>query len=128
VRAKYGEGELIYIPTLFWFGSSCQESSGAGEFVSLLERTYALRTFEISGDVIKACLLRGEDGILLFAFNYTGEDATASVRLPVVRDGSYTVTDLYTGESAGTAAADGCVTVDIAVRAGDVSIRKILAL
>lgn len=124
VCTKIGRGELIYVSTLLWHGylKNAQSSSGARDFVSLLDRRYTLRTFAISDDALKVAVLRGTDGLLAFAFNYTAGDLDAEITLRVGQDGEYRITELYSGETVTENAADGALVTGLHATAQNVSI------
>jgi hypothetical protein len=124
VRAEVGSGALVYASTMLWL--SCLKNPKSIEpivkFVSYLDQEYSLRTVNVSDDTLKVSVLRGIDGFLMFAFNYTAEYVAADVKMQVEQNGEYRVTELYTGNSATHTVENGTLAVNLGVTTQNVSI------
>ncbi|GHT86625.1 hypothetical protein FACS18947_6590 [Bacteroidia bacterium] len=122
VQTKRGKGDLIYLSTFFWFGYMNTNQGDIKKFMSFLDKRYSLRTNEINDDDLKICALCGDDGQILFVFNYAETDKEASALLNIGSDGEYLVTNLYSKESGAVCAENGKLDLDVSVKAGDVTI------
>lgn len=124
ICAKVGKGELVYASTQLWlaYANNGQASTGVTDFVSFLDQRYALRTFAMSNDALKVAILRGTDGLLVFAFNYTTGDLSAEITWQVEQDGEYRISELYSQESVTGTAKDGSLAARLSVTPKNVAI------
>ena len=98
IEKKYGKGRILYISTFLWYGYFKENSAGTKEFMSLLDKEYGLSIYSVSNNEIKVRSLKGENGRILFAFNYGDEKADADISLKCENDSEYYAEDLYSKE------------------------------
>ncbi|MCD1259899.1 beta-galactosidase [Paenibacillus athensensis] len=73
LEVKCGKGALIYASTHLWYGYYHNPSPQLLQWLSRLSRKLVLAPYAIENPSIKVNVLQGEDGLLLFAFNYEDE-------------------------------------------------------
>ena len=125
VRAKHGAGGLVLIATFLWYGYGRETDPGARAFLESLAGELNLRTAAALDERLKIRILRGEDGLILLAFNYTGETVTTTVTIGDVGRGNYRFRDLYAGQTGCVPAVDGVLSLDLSVGPDDVAVVKI---
>lgn len=81
LHSPVGKGRILYISTMLWYGYHKEPSADVRKWVQHLDALYSLSLHSITDSRLKLCSLKGEDGMLLFVFNYTNESISSDVRL-----------------------------------------------
>lgn len=124
LRSAHGKGQLLYIATFLWYGYFKKPGRGVDDFVRLLANEYDLHTHTVTNDDLKLAVLRGGDGLILFAFNYTGGEVLADAELRDIVGDRYSVKDLYTGDCHDRSVHGGRLTLSLRVEARGVTVLK----
>lgn len=74
-----GRGRVIYISTMLWYGYYREPKPGVLQWLRGLNEELGLSRYSVNHPELKACTLRGEDGLLLFVFNYTDAEIRSEV-------------------------------------------------
>lgn len=124
IKTSIGKGMVIYIPTHLWYGFYKENFESVSHFMRLLKDEYKLSPYSISNNDVKVCLLKGEDGMILFAFNYKNKEASAQIQLNDISPKFTTCKKIFGKEQDRGMIADEN-TLNIIVKAQDVSIFKL---
>jgi len=76
-----GKGSILYISTMLWYGYHKKPNPEVLKWVRQLNEKYHLSLHTVSDSRLKHCTLRGENGLLLFVFNYTENVIASEVEL-----------------------------------------------
>jgi hypothetical protein len=108
IRSAWGKGQFYYIPTYLWWGY--QQGLGSPAFARWIFSRTKARTYSVSGGGLRVQLCNIvfsrsaaiSTAYLAYVYEYTqGEDpagpAAATLTIPGVPPGSYTVRSLYSG-------------------------------
>ena len=126
-----GQGRVLYISTMLWYGYHKKPNAEVLEWVRQLDAQYGLALHKASDSRLKLCTLKGDDGLLLFVFNYTDDAIAAEVELSGIGAAVQSAVSL-TGSSSGSPALEvrqepgqGRAALAAAVPAKDVAIYKL---
>lgn len=125
LQSKYGQGQIIYLATLLWYGYNQQQHPSVAKFVQLLAREFALPLHCVSNNELKICTLRGDDGLLLFVFNYSEKHIQAEVELKEIPTSAARIVSLYSDTRQYGAVTDQTLKIPVSVNARDVEVFKI---
>jgi beta-galactosidase len=125
VRSKYGKGEFIYISTFLWYGYLKNEQLTVKKFIANLNKEHNLSLFESGDNLLKICTLKGEDGYLLFAFNYNKSETTAEIKLFGDFKSEFQVVDILTKSVISAETSDGGIKFVSIVEGSNTAIFKI---
>lgn len=83
VETGYGKGTFISAATYLWYGYHCDDSHTQAHklFIEMLNKSYHLRKQYSDKKDIKAGRIKGDDGEIIFVFNYGNEEADAFIYL-----------------------------------------------
>jgi beta-galactosidase len=123
--SKAGNGGIVLISTAIWQGYTHGITEGKVEFIKLLNEKFNLSTHEISNNQIKYAVLKGDDGLLLFLFNYGIEDINTEIKLNLSGKAASMTVNAYTGEEQNFIRNEEGICLEAFVRGNDVSICKI---
>ncbi|MGG1519370.1 beta-galactosidase [Paenibacillus oryzisoli] len=73
LASPVGQGRMIYLSTLLWYGYHKKPDPDILRFLQGLDAELGLSLHASSDPRLRLCTLRGEDGLLLFVFNYHDE-------------------------------------------------------
>ena len=77
-RVKYGKGEVYTINTYLWYGYAQKRDNSVKAFAKGLVDKFDLSALSVDGNVsVKLC--ENESKYLIFVFNYTGEEQSATI-------------------------------------------------
>ena len=121
----WGKGRIIYIPTYLWYGYFKESYGSVASFLGILDKDLGLRLHSVNNNKLKICTTRGEQGLMLFAFNYGEAHIAAEVILNNIHANSCTITNLYSGEKTSTAIYESTLLIPCTVKERDVCILKV---
>lgn len=79
--SRVGQGRIVYASTLLWYGYHKSPNQEVLAWLKRLDLELGLSLHGISDSELKFCTLRGDDGLLLFVFNYAEEAAASDIVL-----------------------------------------------
>lgn len=124
VDTRLDQGRFFYIATHLWYGYDREMNREILHFMRRLTAELGLSRISSEEGEIRLKWLQGDDGLLLFAFNY-GESAGAAHVTQSMESGSYRMENVYSGEVGQHEIRDGKLDIRLHVEANDVSIVKL---
>ena len=127
IRSRAGKGEILYIATYLWYGYFKENSGSVSDFMKGLAAEYDMAVNTISCNDLKIRALKGDDGLILFAFNYENREVAGTVELKGIQEGRCNITDLYAGAQSPESVPvnGGRLSLNLTVKANDVRIYKV---
>lgn len=125
LKTPYGCGSIIYVATFLWYGYHMEKYEGVNNFIKALSLEYSLSLHSITNNELKISTLKGDDGSILFVFNYNGDKKVADVTLSNISSEKCNIKNLYTGEEMTVNSQDSKLIINVAVEGKDVSIYKV---
>ncbi len=126
ISSKKGKGEVIYIGTYLWYGYYQNESKNTYEYLNKLISRYSLNNFTLDNHQLKINYLQGEDGYIIFAFNYSDTTLETVIEFKDIIAERIQVKDLYLNEEKVIKITDNKLRFDLKVDKRDVRVYKIL--
>ncbi|MDF2713144.1 MAG: hypothetical protein K0R28_69 [Paenibacillus sp.] len=128
VSSSIGRGRIVYISTMLWYGYNKQPNPEVLRWLRRLDRTFGF-SLHMSGDPrLKLCTARGEDGMLVYMFNYTDEAITSEIAINGFACKSETVSVeaiVPSGTVSHRQSTDGRIVLQVDVPAREVAICKL---
>ncbi|WP_127579602.1 beta-galactosidase [Paenibacillus koleovorans] len=81
LSSTMGQGRVVYISTMLWYGYYKRPDARVLDWFRELKAEYGLAPFASSDPRLKLAAMRGEDGLLLYVFNYESDSIAAEVVL-----------------------------------------------
>ncbi|SFK83489.1 Beta-galactosidase GanA [Paenibacillus sp. 1_12] len=120
-----GQGRIIYISTMLWYGYHMEPNPDVLKWVQQLDAKYSLALHSAIDSRLKLCTLRGEDGLLLFVFNYTDEAVQSEVVLNGIGSKLESAADITHGSDTVVSQQQDQVVLQVAIPSKDVAIYKL---
>jgi len=124
IRNKHGKGEIIYISTYLWYGYYQNKSIGIKKYLNKLTKEYNLKKIDINND-IKINYLQGENGFIIFIFNYEDKISQGNININNVNNGDVIIEDLYTNIKKKKTIEDNILQINYKINEKDVKVYKI---
>lgn len=125
IRTAMGKGSFIYISTMLWYGYHKSANADLLNFVKKLDEKFGLSLHTSQELGLKICTLRGNDGLLLFAYNYSNATIASEIRLREIGTKLEYTTDLTHQTAVSTHQDQDQVTLKVQVPKKDVAIYKL---
>ncbi|MEK8128705.1 beta-galactosidase [Paenibacillus filicis] len=120
-----GEGRIVYISSMVWYGYNKKPDARVLDWVRLLDEKYELALHKAEDARLRLCTLRGEDGLLLFVFNYTGEAISSLIRLNGIGSSAESLVRVTDGRSIAIEQNQDQVAFTDAIQSKEVAIYKL---
>ncbi|MCL6460171.1 MAG: beta-galactosidase trimerization domain-containing protein, partial [Gorillibacterium sp.] len=124
-RSPIGSGAFITLATFMWHGYHQDKSASVNDFMGFLSTTYDLASHRADNHELKLGVLRGQDGLIICAFNYGDDNIETTIVLKELTAGFCTVIDLYSGEEGKYTSEQGELRLPVRVSAKDVTVWKL---
>lgn len=125
LHSTVGKGRILYISSMLWYGYHKEPSPNVRNWVQNLDALYSLSLHSITDSRLKLCSLKGEDGMLLFVFNYTNESISSDVYLSGIESELEAVSCISHSCKLESRQELGRVSLDVTIPAKDVGIYKL---
>jgi beta-galactosidase len=123
--SKVGKGRIVYISTLLWYGYHQNPNKDILAWVKQLDEAFSMSLHSIGDPALKLCTLRGDDGLLLFVFNYQDREASSEVVLNGIDSPLVSVTDLHSKKEISAIQQERQVVFPVAIAKQEVGIYKL---
>lgn len=125
IEKMVGKGRILYISTFLWYDYFKNQRTETSDLIRLMDNEYGLRLHDVSHHEIKVCSLHGENGRIVFAFNYGQESAEAQIGFPCEDGTEYEAVDLYSDDVTVLQSNNGRIRVHVDVEARGVTVVKL---
>lgn len=125
IRSTAGTGQVLFISTFLWYGYWKKRDPRLLDFIRRLDKQLNLSLHRTNNDNLKYCTMQGDDGKLLFVFNYGSESEMGDIEVSGVPWNRCSILELYTEQLRESDTQEGQLTVHVEIEPQDVCIYKI---